>query len=135
MNEYITPVINLTHVCNGSLSTVNAYAVTLSASRRVLEHTRSNQQPRQGATGWEINGGENERGAAGLDRQLKSNIVGYPESDDEDNSNVREVENLPTDLQEIRQQLNYLKNEFSQVRETGHGFFFFFFFFWWLKSD
>ncbi|KAH9492368.1 hypothetical protein Btru_026373 [Bulinus truncatus] len=56
--------------------------------------------------------------ASGDSRVLKSNIVGYPVSDDEDNSKVREVESLPTELLELKRQLNYLKNEFSQVSEA-----------------
>ncbi|GFR74015.1 pericentriolar material 1 protein, partial [Elysia marginata] len=62
-----------------------------------------------------------DRGADGESRVLKSNIVGYPESDDEDNSNVRElgaVSSLPNDLQELRRQLNFLRNEFSLVRSA-----------------
>ena len=61
---------------------------------------------------------EEEKGAIGESRVLKSNIVGYPESDDEDNSNVRElgaVASLPNDLQELKRQLNFLRNEFSLV--------------------
>ncbi|CAG5115100.1 unnamed protein product [Candidula unifasciata] len=56
-------------------------------------------------------------GAAGLDRQLKSNIVAYPESDDEDNSKVLGMEALPNKLMELKRQLHYLKNEFSQISE------------------
>lgn len=64
-----------------------------------------------------INGDdERESEVAGQDRQLKSNIVGYPESDDEDNSKVLGVEALPNKLLELKRQLTYLKNEFSQVR-------------------
>uniref|UniRef100_A0A2C9LJ14 Pericentriolar material 1 protein C-terminal domain-containing protein n=1 Tax=Biomphalaria glabrata TaxID=6526 RepID=A0A2C9LJ14_BIOGL len=48
-------------------------------------------------------------------RVLKSNIVGYPVSDDEDNS---KVDTLPNELVELKRQLNYLKNEFSQVSEA-----------------
>ena len=72
---------------------------------------------------------DEERGADGESRVLKSNIVGYPESDDEDNSNVRElgaVSSLPNDLQELRRQLNFLRNEFSMV---GMPFFLFIYFF------
>ncbi|XP_005091182.1 pericentriolar material 1 protein isoform X2 [Aplysia californica] len=63
---------------------------------------------------------EEQKGAVGGDSGvLKSNIVGYPESDDEDNSNVREVEgaSLPNELLELKRQLNFLRNEFSRSDE------------------
>ncbi|KAK7496607.1 hypothetical protein BaRGS_00012259 [Batillaria attramentaria] len=46
--------------------------------------------------------------------QLKSNIVGYPESDDDEASNARESDALA----ELQRQLNYLRNEFSSVPES-----------------
>ncbi|XP_059147361.1 pericentriolar material 1 protein-like isoform X2 [Physella acuta] len=67
---------------------------------------------------WDADDDEEEKGAAGGDRVLKSNIVGYPVSDDEDNSNVREVESLPNELLELKRQLTYLRNEFSQSKEA-----------------
>ena len=63
--------------------------------------------------------GEELRGAVGGGDNgvLESNIVGYPESDDDDNTNVREVEGamVPNELLELKRQLNILRNEFSQV--------------------
>ena len=41
--------------------------------------------------------------------QLKSNIVGYPESDDDETSNAREGD----PLMELQRQLSFLRNEFS----------------------
>ena len=41
--------------------------------------------------------------------QLKSNIVGYPESDDDETSNARETDPLT----ELHRQLSFLRNEFS----------------------
>ena len=54
-------------------------------------------------------------GGGGRGGQLKSNIVGYPESDDDDNSNVREegAPGMPTELMELKRQLNFLRNEFT----------------------
>lgn len=50
-----------------------------------------------------------------FDGPLKSNIVGYPDSDDDEASNARETDALA----ELQRQLNYLKNEFSAVPESG----------------
>ena len=44
-----------------------------------------------------------------VDGQLKSNIVPYPESDDDEMSNAREAD----PLSELQRQLNFLRNEFS----------------------
>lgn len=46
-----------------------------------------------------------------LDVPLKSNIVGYPVSDDDEASNAREMDTLA----ELQHQLNYLRNEFSSA--------------------
>jgi hypothetical protein len=52
----------------------------------------------------------------GMAGQLKSNIVGYPESDDDETSNARETD----PLSELQRQLNYLRNEFSaEVRRSN----------------
>lgn len=65
------------------------------------------------------------------DGVLESNIVGYPESDDDDNSNVREVgTTLPTELFELRRQLNFLRNEFSSSVSLFLCVFCFLFCFW-----
>lgn len=44
-----------------------------------------------------------------VEGQLKSNIVGYPESEDDEASNAREMDALT----ELQRQLSYLRNEFS----------------------
>lgn len=101
-----------------------AALAAVSSDRQFLEaklqsHKGLTKESQAGLTGaeWDDDDDdEEEKGAAGGDRVLKSNIVGYPVSDDEDNSNVREVESLPNELLELKRQLTYLRNEFSQVR-------------------
>lgn len=101
--------------------TARAALVAVTTDRQILEQKIASQQARAeetelGLAAWEMNGNDDE--TVGEDRQLKSNIVGYPESDDEDNSKVCEVESLPSELMELKRQLNYLRNEFSQVTEA-----------------
>ena len=49
--------------------------------------------------------------------QLKSNIVGYPDSDDDETSNARET----TDpLTELHRQLSFLRNEFTAEVSAVH---------------
>ncbi|CAG5118204.1 unnamed protein product, partial [Candidula unifasciata] len=100
-----------------------AALVAVATDRQILEQKIASQQAQAddselGVAVWEMNGTDDESGAVGEDRQLKSNIVGYPESDDEDNSKVGDVESLPTELMELKRQLNYLRNEFSQAGEA-----------------
>ncbi|BFZ15137.1 hypothetical protein BsWGS_18177 [Bradybaena similaris] len=98
-----------------------AALVAVTTDRQILEQKIASQQARAeetelGLAAWEMNGNDDE--TVGEERQLKSNIVGYPESDDEDNSKVCEVESLPSELMELKRQLNYLRNEFSQASEA-----------------
>ncbi|PVD34338.1 hypothetical protein C0Q70_05609 [Pomacea canaliculata] len=52
-----------------------------------------------------------------VEGQLKSNIVGYPESEDDEASNAREMDALT----ELQRQLSYLRNEFSAERSENRS--------------
>lgn len=102
------------------ISTARAALAAVAFGQQFAEHRLATLQAasadaEHGGASWEANGDGVDGGAVGEEKQLKSNIVGYPESDDEDNSKVREVDSLPTELLELRRQLSYLRNEFSQV--------------------
>lgn len=102
-------------------SAVSAALETASWSRPGAQDGEEDENQDDNDDEEENDGDDEDRGASGESRILKSNIVGYPESDDEDNSNVRElgaVSSLPNDLQELKRQLNFLRNEFSMVSEA-----------------